>query len=315
MIEKMSADVATNLQAICNVVELKRMLSEKASGLFAICDQEDKGFVTKRDMQRMRNELPLDPDQLESVFDRLDADQNGYLTLEEFTEGLGDFLGLDTASIPAGGTMDEAESEEQVNGADVQEDIDEEEEFNEFLIELGIMGLVEDDEALRAMWVDLKRRGNDPVLMANFESFLTKLSKDIHQKTSEQDKLESSVKSRNREQDLNLKKLYEEMEQQLTSERARLRTEEVRKESKLREEMVGTLEMKDRQLQEVMENMRVLHSSLDEAKKAVPDIRDENAHLSKDRDRLQSEVNRQRILMKELSDQMDELRSVILCMI
>ena len=51
--------------------------------------------MTKRDMQRMRDELPLDPDQLEAVFDALDADGNSYLTLEEFTEGFSHFLGLE----------------------------------------------------------------------------------------------------------------------------------------------------------------------------------------------------------------------------
>ena len=63
--------------------------------MFAICDQEDKGFVTKRDMQRLKDELPLQPDQLENVFDALDQDQNGYLTLEEFTRGFEGFLGLE----------------------------------------------------------------------------------------------------------------------------------------------------------------------------------------------------------------------------
>ena len=38
-------------------------------------------------MQRMRKEFPLEPEQLESVFDTLDDDHNGYLTLEEFAEG------------------------------------------------------------------------------------------------------------------------------------------------------------------------------------------------------------------------------------
>ena len=33
------------------MVQMRALLSEKASDLFAICDQEQKGFVTKRDMQ------------------------------------------------------------------------------------------------------------------------------------------------------------------------------------------------------------------------------------------------------------------------
>ena len=71
------------------------LLEQKAADLFAICDLEDKGFVTKRDMQRLKNELPLGPDQLENVFDALDQDANGYLTLDEFTRGFEGFLGID----------------------------------------------------------------------------------------------------------------------------------------------------------------------------------------------------------------------------
>ena len=73
------------------------LLEQKAADLFAICDQEDKGFVTKRDMQRLRDELQqaLSPEQLENVFDALDQDHNGYLTLEEFTEGFESFLGIE----------------------------------------------------------------------------------------------------------------------------------------------------------------------------------------------------------------------------
>lgn len=53
---------------------------------------DDQGFITKRDMQRLRDELPISPDQLEIVFDELDNDRNGYLTLAEFTEGFGESL-------------------------------------------------------------------------------------------------------------------------------------------------------------------------------------------------------------------------------
>lgn len=40
-------------------------------------------------VQRMLGEISLEPEQLESVFDSLDVDGNGFLTLEEFANGFG----------------------------------------------------------------------------------------------------------------------------------------------------------------------------------------------------------------------------------
>ena len=54
--------------------------------LFKTCDQEGKGFITKRDMLRCLRSGQMeefDPEQLEDVFDTLDVDRNGYLTLNE----------------------------------------------------------------------------------------------------------------------------------------------------------------------------------------------------------------------------------------
>ncbi|PSN52225.1 EF-hand calcium-binding domain-containing protein 4A [Blattella germanica] len=68
---------------------MEAFLEERAQQLFLLSDQERKGFIVKRDMQRMRAEIPLTPEQLEAVFDSLDVNNNGYLTIEQFLSGFG----------------------------------------------------------------------------------------------------------------------------------------------------------------------------------------------------------------------------------
>jgi len=64
---------------------MQHLIAAKAEELFNLCDTEQKGFIIKKDMQRLREGLGVEPEQLEDVFDSLDVDHNGYLTLEEFT--------------------------------------------------------------------------------------------------------------------------------------------------------------------------------------------------------------------------------------
>lgn len=78
-----------NLEDDDDVDDLTSTMLRKARELFAVCDIESKGFISKSDMQRLKNELPLTAEQLEDVFDSLDGDRNGFLTLYEFTDGFG----------------------------------------------------------------------------------------------------------------------------------------------------------------------------------------------------------------------------------
>lgn len=82
------------MEDIFLVEEMEILVKQKFYELFALCDIEEKGFIIKRDMQRLQIEIGLDFEQLEVVFDLLDDDKNGYLILEEFILGFGKYYDL-----------------------------------------------------------------------------------------------------------------------------------------------------------------------------------------------------------------------------
>lgn len=82
------------MEDIFLVEEMEVLVKQKFYELFALCDIEEKGFIIKRDMQRLQIEIGLDFEQFEVVFDLLDDDKNGYLILEEFILGFGKYYDL-----------------------------------------------------------------------------------------------------------------------------------------------------------------------------------------------------------------------------
>ena len=79
----------TEEDSVDDMARLEQLLNDKAAAIFQLCDAESKGFLTKDDMRRLETELPLSAEQLEQVFDSLDANGNGYLTKSEFASGFG----------------------------------------------------------------------------------------------------------------------------------------------------------------------------------------------------------------------------------
>jgi hypothetical protein len=186
---------------------------------------------------------------------------------------------------------------------------DEDEQFEALLDQLGVRHLVAgNDDALRAMWENLNADPN-PEMMAAFEEVLARLTGDLARKSAEQEDLELSIKNRNKTQEVHLQHLYEEMEQQIQKERKTIRAEEELKEQKTRRELQAVLEIKDSQLQNLLEKQKTLQDQLETVKEQVPEIREENIHLGNEKFKLEQEVERQRLQMLELQDQLDSLRS------
>ena len=79
--------------------ETENALTEKIKDLVHICDTENKGFATRQDLYRLKNELGLTDYEVENAFDQLDTDKDNILTMEEFTTGFGLFLGIEVPPV------------------------------------------------------------------------------------------------------------------------------------------------------------------------------------------------------------------------
>ncbi|XP_064600341.1 EF-hand calcium-binding domain-containing protein 4B-like isoform X2 [Liolophura sinensis] len=266
--------------------DIQDMMVQKAHELFSVCDTEKKGFITKRDMQRLQQELPLQPEQLEAVFDALDDDKNGYLTLEEFTEGFGSFLGLSTSEVAT--SMESGGSAERIYEGDDVDDVEEELHFKEMMSNTGAKDLFDDENTIKGMWARLRK--DEPELMSNFEIFLSRVSREIKQSQADFSTLESALRSKSTAHDEEVQKLYEEMESQIKQEKEKILLEEKAKEKQLRDEMERELREKDQQLQELLRGHQVMERQMSDLNVVEVETKQENDRLLREKEELEEKL-------------------------
>ncbi|XP_076841951.1 EF-hand calcium-binding domain-containing protein 4B isoform X2 [Brachyhypopomus gauderio] len=180
-------------------------------------------------MQKLLGELPLTAEDLENVFDTLDADGNGYLTVEEFSSGFSEFMfgpaacaaGLESAVEPVPEErLPETLYQSQRDEALVGGQDGEEEYFCTLMDNLGANSVFEDPVEVRSLWVQLRR--DEPCLLANFEEFLARVTCQIKEAKQEKSEMESALKRKAATHDDEIQRLYEEMEQQINTEKDRI---------------------------------------------------------------------------------------------
>ncbi|XP_039725055.1 EF-hand calcium-binding domain-containing protein 4B isoform X3 [Pteropus medius] len=198
-------------------------MQRKAQEFFQTCDAGGKGFIARRDMQRLHKELPLSLEDLEDVFDALDADGNGFLTPEEFTTGFSHFFfsqnkptqedpGEQVAQLQEEKVY-QSRGEEELGGMDE----DEEAQFQMLMDKLGAQKVLEDESDVKQLWLQLKK--DEPHLLSNFEDFLARIFSQLQEAHEEKNELECALKKKIAAYDEEIQHLYEEMEQQIKSEK------------------------------------------------------------------------------------------------
>ncbi|KRZ80300.1 EF-hand calcium-binding domain-containing protein 4B [Trichinella papuae] len=201
--------------AMLNDEILENVAFDTARQFFTICDRDSKGYLLKGDMQRLRESglCNLSIEELEMVFDSLDEDHNGILTMEEFIFGFGEFV---KSTHPEMVELTENEGEQASNQqlqciTNTDEDVVEREKFQTFLRQIGAEDLFS-DENTEQLWQIL--RNDNPNVLNKFEAFLKNLSSEMK---SVRDKMCATTQGKR--EDLN--RLYTDVEQQIKQETER----------------------------------------------------------------------------------------------
>ncbi|KRZ14658.1 Ras and EF-hand domain-containing -like protein [Trichinella zimbabwensis] len=290
--------------AMLNDEILENVAFDTARQFFTICDRDSKGYLLKGDMQRLRESglCNLSIEELEMVFDSLDEDHNGILTMEEFIFGFGEFV---KSTHPEMVELTENEGE-QASSQQLQcitntdEDVVEREKFQTFLRQIGAEDLFS-DENTEQLWQIL--RNDNPNVLNKFEAFLKNLSSEMK---SVRDKMCATTQGKR--EDLN--RLYTDVEQQIKQETERCLKNEQEKMQKLQWSLENEIESKNLQLQELSEKFSMAQTKMENMEYDKEKSREKDT-LAEQKQNLEMQLCKQKDESEELMKYLNKVQKEI----
>ncbi|XP_072291987.1 EF-hand calcium-binding domain-containing protein 4A [Eucyclogobius newberryi] len=280
-------------------------LMGKAKELFELCDKEGKGFITKQDMQRLEGEVPLSPEQLETVFESLDRGGNGFLTSLEFNTGLGELVALEQTMEDSGPELEDCDqdTDSSHDAAALR--------FTDTLSELGADRLFRSRAELCSLWCELKE--NSPALLALLEEVLAQALLYLQDSLRERDSLERVLRRREVEHDQMIRSLYEEMENQMSEEKEKHAVEDSIKQKQKSHQLEEQLKFRAQELEHQASKQKEMESSMRQMNCDQGKVKEQNQQLQRvnvqlqeqlqnSQQQLQTALNQLRLL-QEKSDQ------------
>ncbi|KAG5212640.1 hypothetical protein JEQ12_015069 [Ovis aries] len=284
----------------------------RAQEFFQTCDTEGKGFIARADMQRLHKELPLSLEDLEDVFDALDADGNGFLTPEEFTTGFSHFFfSQDNPSQEDAGMQLAQLQEEKVYQSRGDEDLgdmdkDEEAQFQTLMDRLGAQKVLEDEADVKQLWLQLKK--DEPHLLSNFEDFLTRIFSQLLEAHEEKNELECALKKKIAAYDEEIRHLYEEMEQQIKTEKEQFLLKDTERFRARSQELERKLLSKEQELEQLVQKQKRLEGQCTALHSDKHKTKAENTKLRLTNQELARELERTSRELQDAQQQLESLR-------
>ncbi|XP_012316980.2 ras-related protein Rab-44 isoform X2 [Aotus nancymaae] len=247
---------------------------------FQDCGAKERGFVTREDLAVAKFSFLGGEEEPEMIFDWVDVERKGHLSLEEFSSGLKNILGSSqsahrlrrrkplpskrvsaTTSFPA---LEEADDEEK-------------EAFLAFMEQLGTGHLLPKQTEIWQLWGKLRQE--EPQLAGNLAGFVAKMTSCLQEAQAEKEALELTLRKRDSDHHREVQQLYEEMEQQIHQEKRQLQAESDSRGLVLTSQMQDVLEAKEREVQRLAEGQRELEAQLSHLRSTHQEAASENQQL------------------------------------
>ncbi|XP_039941862.1 ras-related protein Rab-44 isoform X5 [Hirundo rustica] len=224
---------------------------QRVQQLLADRDAEQAAVVTRSDVQKLHEEgLPCSREELELVFDGLDAAGTGRLGTEEFTAGLRQFLSSQKAAREHRRRKTASRRVQLVLPVPLAGvDSEERRHFAAFMEQLGT-GDPSEEQEIWQLWVKLRQ--DEPQLLDNLEDFLAKMRHRIQEARSEKEALELTLNKRVAEHDKDVQQLCEVLEQQIQQEQLRLQQQSTARSQQQGEELQRVLDASESEVQRLV---------------------------------------------------------------
>jgi len=227
--------------------------------LFEACDLDASGYIDRHELAAV---VDLDPEDLREIFQTLDTDDDGRISIGEFTENFNRFktLAAQLEKDSEGMNRRDNELDASAFNQDIELNKNGRTRPNMFTFDRGKVSLkakmVGGQEYLDDIYEALAETGN-PRLLQALENFIETTSDTLSQKNIENERLDTALRRATEKNTENARNLEEEMEQQITMLEKKIREEERRKAEKAISEAQTKIDEKDKEIQEIKDKVIV----------------------------------------------------------
>uniref|UniRef100_A0A8C0T5G3 RAB44, member RAS onco family n=1 Tax=Canis lupus familiaris TaxID=9615 RepID=A0A8C0T5G3_CANLF len=253
-------------------VELQRFFQD--------CGAKERGFVTREDLAVAKFSFVGSEEELEMIFDWVDVEQKGRLSLEEFSSGLKNIFSssLGTHRLHRKRPLSSKREPAAASFLALEEaDHEEKEAFFAFIQQLGAGDVLPEQAEIWELWGKLRQE--EPQLAGNLEGFLARMTSRLQEARADKEVLELTLRKRHSDHHREVQQLYEEMEQQIRREQRQLQAESDSRGLAFSSQMQEALEAKERECQRLTDGQRELEAQLHRLSSTHQEACSENQQL------------------------------------